>query len=404
MTFRDHFKSNTTASKSSVMINLTQRLRGEPVPNLHMLLTVWLAVFQSSFCWGATERKNAPHDLLMMSKNNNVLRSGGKAMKILRRVQKIPGGMMIIPLVLGAIVNTFFPNALNIGSFTTATFGKGAALTIIGFSLTCIGMQIHVREAPEVIKWGGVLLVVKYIAGAAIGLLIVKFFGNEGFFGLSAMAVICTVTNSNGGLYLALMDQYGEPADTGAQGLLNINDGPFLTMVTLGAAGLATIPLLSLFSALVPLLLGFILGNLDSDFGEYFGKAVGPAIPFLSFSLGASINLGDIVNSGFGGIILGVIVVLGSGIPLILADRYLLKRPGYAGAALATAAGNAVATPAAIAAVDPTLEPLVSSATTQVAAAVLVSALLTPVLTAWVVKRYGDARGVRQLGEPKNHK
>ena len=110
------------------------------------------------------------------------------------------------------------------------------------------------------------------------------------------------------------------------------------------------------------------------------------------------------IVQGFGGIILGVIVVLGSGIPLILADRYLLKRPGYAGAALATAAGNAVATPAAIAAVDPALEPLVSAATTQVAAAVLVSALLTPVLTAWVVKHYGDARGVRKLGQPENHK
>ena len=321
-------------------------------------------------------------------------------MKLLKAIQKIPGGMMIVPLVLGAIVNTACPQALQIGSFTTATFASGAALTLIGFSLTCIGTQIRIREAPEVIKRGGVLLLVKYAAGAAIGLLIVKLFGDGGFLGLSAMAVICTVTNSNGGLYLALMDQYGEPTDVGAQGLLNLNDGPFLTMVTLGAAGLATIPLLSLFAALVPILLGFILGNIDSDFGDYFSKGVGPAIPFLSFSLGTSINLMDIVDSGFGGIILGLIVVVGSGVPLILADRYILRRPGYAGAALATAAGNAVATPAALAAVDPQYEALVSTATTQVAASVLVSALLAPLLTSWVVKRYGDAR-TAQRRQPK---
>ena len=321
-------------------------------------------------------------------------------MKLLKAIQKIPGGMMIVPLVLGAIVNTACPQALQIGSFTTATFASGAALTLIGFSLTCIGTQIRIREAPEVIKRGGVLLLVKYAAGAAIGLLIVKLFGDGGFLGLSAMAVICTVTNSNGGLYLALMDQYGEPTDVGAQGLLNLNDGPFLTMVTLGAAGLATIPLLSLFAALVPILLGFILGNIDSDFGDYFSKGVGPAIPFLSVSLGTSINLMDIVDSGFGGIILGLIVVVGSGVPLILADRYILRRPGYAGAALATAAGNAVATPAALAAVDPQYEALVSTATTQVAASVLVSALLAPLLTSWVVKRYGDARTAQQR-QPK---
>lgn len=30
-------------------------------------------------------------------------------MNILKRVRKIPGGMMIVPLFLGAIVNIFFP-------------------------------------------------------------------------------------------------------------------------------------------------------------------------------------------------------------------------------------------------------------------------------------------------------
>lgn len=313
-------------------------------------------------------------------------------MKILKTIQKIPGGLMIIPLVMGAVINSFAPQALEIGSFTTATFGKGAALTLIGFCLMAIGMQIHVREAPEVLKRGTVLLVTKYIAGAVIGIVVAKVFGAGGFFGLTGLALICTVTNSNGGLYMALMQQYGEPTDIGAQGVLNLNDGPFLTMVTLGAAGLANIPLLSLFAALVPLLLGIILGNLDHDFGEFFGPVVGPAIPVLSFSLGAAISLNDIVQSGFSGILLGVIVVIGSGIPLILADRYINKRPGYAGAALATAAGNAIATPAAIAAVDPQYTEIVSVATAQVAAAVLVSALLTPVLVAQTVKRFGAAK------------
>lgn len=313
-------------------------------------------------------------------------------MKIVSRMQRIPGGMMVIPLIMGSVINTFFPNALTIGSFTTATFGKGAALTIIGFVLVCIGTQIKFRETPEVLKRGSVLLIAKYLAGAVIGVAVAKIFGENGFFGLTGLALICTVTNSNGGLYLALMSQYGEPTDIAAQSVLNLNDGPFLTLVTLGAAGLATIPFVALLAAVMPIIVGMVLGNIDDDFGAFFMPAVAPAIPILSFSLGVSINLHDIINAGPSGALLGVIVAIGSGIPLIWADRVINKRPGYAGAALATAAGNAVATPAAVAMIDPRYAEHVSLATAQVAASVIVTAILAPILTAWVVRRYGDAK------------
>ena len=37
-------------------------------------------------------------------------------------MNKIPGGPMVIPLILGSIIGTFFPDFLNLGSFTTALF------------------------------------------------------------------------------------------------------------------------------------------------------------------------------------------------------------------------------------------------------------------------------------------
>ena len=49
---------------------------------------------------------------------------------ILETINKIPGGLMVVPLVLGVLTNTFFPEALMIGSFTTAFF-KSGALTLI---------------------------------------------------------------------------------------------------------------------------------------------------------------------------------------------------------------------------------------------------------------------------------
>ena len=34
-------------------------------------------------------------------------------------LDKVPGGIIIVPLFLGCIINTLFPAALQIGSFTT---------------------------------------------------------------------------------------------------------------------------------------------------------------------------------------------------------------------------------------------------------------------------------------------
>ena len=36
-------------------------------------------------------------------------------MKILKTIQKVPGGLMVVPLFLGAIVNLVFPQFLDLG-------------------------------------------------------------------------------------------------------------------------------------------------------------------------------------------------------------------------------------------------------------------------------------------------
>ena len=304
-------------------------------------------------------------------------------------IKKIPAGLMIVPMFIAALINTFCPQIVQIGSFTTAVFSSAGAASIIGVQLVCLGTQLQFREMPRVLKRGGVLLLSKFAIGAIIGIVVGKVFGMDGIFGLTTLAIISSVTNSNGSVYLALMANYGDETDCAAMSLLTINDGPFLTLVALGASGLANIPFMSLLAAIVPLLVGMIFGNIDKKLKEFLEPGSNLLIPFVGFTLGSGINLASIAKGGFSGILLGFIVVFIGGTFIVFCDRFIGGRPGYAGWAVATAAGNSIAVPAAVAIIDPAWEPYVATATTQVAAAVVFSAMLIPIITNWWAKKYG---------------
>lgn len=304
-------------------------------------------------------------------------------------LKKIPAGMMIVPMFLSAAINTFFPDLLQIGSFTTAVFTNAGATAIMGVQLVCMGSQLRVKELLEVVKRGGVLLVSKYAIGAIIGIVVGKVFGMEGFLGLTTLAIISAITNSNGSLYLALNVTYGDEVDQTAMSFLALNDGPFLTLLTLGASGLANVPLVALVAVIVPIIFGMILGNLDKSLSEFLAPGVSLLLPFVGITLGAGINITNILKGGAPGILLGLITVLVSGPFVVLCDRLINKRPGYAGWAVSSTAGNAIAVPAVVATVDAAWAPYVAAATTQVAASTVITAIMIPVVCSWWAKKFG---------------
>ncbi|MGF6989988.1 2-keto-3-deoxygluconate permease [Lachnospiraceae bacterium PM6-15] len=318
---------------------------------------------------------------------------------VMKAFKKVPGGTMIIPLMLGVLTNTFLPRFLEMGSFTTALFSSSGQNTMLGMMFFIMGTSLQLKEIPAVFKRGGVLLISKFIIGAGIGIAVGKIFGMEGLLGISTLAIISSITNSNGSVYLSLMKVYGDPVDCASMAVLGINNGPFLTMLALGAGGLANIPVQSLMASIVPLIIGMILGNLDESFAKFMEPGSNILIPFIGFSVGAGINLRAVAMGGIQGVVLGLVCFFVGGLFIMMCDRLIGKRPGYASWAVATAAGNAVAVPATIAAIDPAWLPYVDGATAQVAAAVVITAVLAPIGTSYWVKRYGSPQFPKYPGQ-----
>jgi 2-keto-3-deoxygluconate permease len=305
-------------------------------------------------------------------------------------IERVPGGMMIVPLFVGAVIHTLFPNADKFfGSFTGALLT--GSLPILAVFYVCMGSTIHFRATPYLLRKGGALFAAKIATAVVVGTILGRFL-QEGaipsglFAGLSVLAVVAAMNDTNGGLYMALMGEFGRREDVGAYSIMSLESGPFLTMVTLGVAGLSAFPWQTLVGAILPLIVGIVLGNLDAEIREFFGRAVPVLIPFFAFALGAGLNLMDVWQAGALGILLGVAVTVVTGIVLILADR-LTGGNGVAGIAAASTAGNAAAVPAAVAAANPAYAPVAPAATALVASSVIVTALLVPIVTAWWARR-----------------
>ena len=315
---------------------------------------------------------------------------------IKRSIERVPGGMMVVPLFLGCLVNTFAPETPKFfGSFTGALFT--GALTILAVFYVCMGATIDFKTTPYILKKGGTLLATKILCGVIMGLLLGRLLGEQpisaGFFaGLSTLAVVVAINDTNGGLYMALMGQYGKPRDVGAYSVMSLESGPFLTMVTLGIAGLSAFPWQTLVGAILPLALGMLLGNLDREMRDFLGRAVPVLIPFFAFALGSGIDLSKVAQSGMLGVFLGLFVVFFSGIMLFLADK-VTGGNGVAGLSAATTAGNAAAVPALVAAANPAYEAAAKYATVLVAASVVVTSLVVPLVTAWWAGRVRAAGG-----------
>jgi 2-keto-3-deoxygluconate permease len=313
-------------------------------------------------------------------------------MKIFKTVNRVPGGLMVVPLFIGMALNTFFPDLLRIGGFTQALTGVGYP-TVLGMYLFTVGTKMTFRAAPRMLLRGFGILTAKVGTATMLAIAVARYFDGN-ILGLSTLAVMVAMSDTNGGMFLALTSVMGDKEDSGTYVVQSIETGPFLTMLIFVGAGLAVIPWLTMVSVIAPIVVGAILGNLDDDIKQFFGSHEPIIIPFMAFTLGQTINLKAVVTAGVPGIALGLAVLVITGFVCILADR-LLGGTGIAGAAASSTAGNSAAVPQAVAMADKSYMPVAEAATVQVTASVIVTAILTPLLTSWWYRKVTRERAAK---------
>ena len=352
--------------------------------------------------------------------------------QIKKTIEKVPGGLMVVPLFFAALLNTIdqmhipfimsflkslgvapvkpgIYEFLKIGGFTQWLF-KDGALPLIALFLFCCGSQMNLRVGGVAMKKGILLTASKYFTGLIVGVLWGKLSGDmmNGFLGLSTMAIIAAMTNGNGGMYAALTGQYGNHSDVGAVAVLSLNDGPFFTLMALGMLG-ANFPIIAFIAVLLPIAIGMLLGNLDPDIRTFLKPGETLPIPFFAFALGAGMNFATFFNPKVvvAGVTLGLMTVTLTALTGILVFKLFREKSQIAPVAEASTAGNAVGTPAAIAAAASVaagagmMSPaeaqayknLVEIATLQVSLSTLTTAILCP-FAVIMMDKWQKSRGI----------
>ena len=80
-------------------------------------------------------------------------------MQILDNVKKVPGGLLLVPTAITAIINTIFPGALRIGGPLSGICSPLGTQSFIGMMLLVAGSQVKASQLGGTFARGGVFYV-----------------------------------------------------------------------------------------------------------------------------------------------------------------------------------------------------------------------------------------------------
>lgn len=309
---------------------------------------------------------------------------------MLKFMKKIPGGLLLIPMLISALVNTFVPGFWGqFGGITAALFSSKGTNYIVGLFCFCSATMLDIKSLGKVLRKQGTLLGLKVLLCFVFSIVFMKVFGLNGVFGISAIAFTITICSLNPSMYLALVSEYGEESDKAAFGLTGLLCVPAFPILVISLSQGGTIDWMPIISTVIPIVLGVIVGNLDKDLAKMFSGVLGPLTPFMGWAFGAGVNLFDAVKAGPQGVLITLMFYILM-VPIILfVETKVLKESGISTFGISSIAGLSVSIPSILAFSNPELTPYVASGTAQIAFGVVISSVLTPILAQKFAKKKG---------------
>lgn len=302
-------------------------------------------------------------------------------------MRKVPGGLLLIPMLVSALVNTFTPNLFSsLGSVSQALFTTKGINCIVGIVCFCSGTGIDLQRLIRVLKKQGILVLIKMAICMTCGYLFIKFFGLNGVWGINAIAFIAAICSTNPSLYLVLEQDYGTEDDLGAFGLVSLLCVPAYPLLVFSISQATAIDWTPIISVIVPIALGMLIGNLDKDMAEFFKPGILVITPFMGWVFGAGINLIDAVKAGPQGVLITIIFYILLFPIMITFERKVMKTDGIASVAMGSIAGMSVSVPTIIAASSEAYAQYVTSATAQIAFGVVLTSIITPIVASRLYK------------------
>lgn len=299
--------------------------------------------------------------------------------RILNKVFSFPGSILLIPMMISAIVNSFFKEFIFIGEPINSLFNGSGGMTLLFIMLFISGIQLKLDNIKSLLKESFVLIVLRVIIVIILYLLYINYFNIDGIFGIYAFTLMIALCSTNPGLFIALIEQYGSKDKISLFGPLNILPLPAIPIAIYSLGGSSSFDMMPIVSVFIPFFLGILVGNYLPDLRIKFA-GINPIILFFwGFGIGSKINLNVISNDLFTGVILTMMFYLLILFPMFILERKVLKTDGL----LAISSGSV----AAIALVIPNMlnlsniaPSIIESAINQLAIAVIITSVLTPLL------------------------
>lgn len=312
---------------------------------------------------------------------------------MLKFMRKLPGGTLLIPMLVSALFYTFSPNIFSQFGGLTETFltTKGTNY-IVALVCFCSATMLDVKSLGKVLKKQGTLVLTKIIICIAFATVFMNAFGLQGVMGISAIAFVVTICSVNPSLYLALVSDYGTENDKAAFGFIGLLCVPAFPIFVFSLSQGGGIDWMPIISTLIPIAMGLVLGNLDKDFAAMCSGMLGALTPFMGWAFGAGINIIDAFKAGPQGVLLTAIFYIAMVPLMLLVETKLLKNDGISALSMSTIAGMSVSVPSILAFANPDLVPFAATATAQIAFGVVLSSVITPIM----VQRYAGMKGIEK--------